>query len=175
MDFESTMIDIVKDKFTNLDDLDIDVDSMKPEDMKEIPEVKEALQALIDRMETVLRFNRTFGVERAFNKYYSETEEEEGLEVTSFDREMALVYQTITAVGDSESEEEKVEAYTNLMSLEHLERIHRLLKFMYAEVDDSGVLIQNEGTRETYDRLVDEYDLVESDIMMAFFRKVFKS
>lgn len=78
--------------------------------------------------------------------------------------QLAEVLQTIM---DVESDERDLEALKRMTSLENIDAIHQVLKYMYAEKKDDS-LVQNEQTRENYEKL----DLHEKSVISQYFRRI---
>lgn len=78
--------------------------------------------------------------------------------------QLAEILQTIM---DIEKEDPELEALQRMTSLENIDAIHQVLKYMYA-VKKGDSLVQNEDTREAYDKL----DLHEKSVIGQYFRRI---
>ncbi len=78
--------------------------------------------------------------------------------------QLAEILQTIMEV---EKEDADLEALQRMTSLENIDAIHQVLKYMYA-VKKGDSLVQNEETREAYEKL----DLYEKGVIGQYFRRI---
>lgn len=78
--------------------------------------------------------------------------------------QLAEILQTIM---DVEKEDTDLEALQRMTSLENIDAIHQVLKYMYA-VKKGDSLVQNEDTREDYEKL----DLYEKGVIGQYFRRI---
>ena len=78
--------------------------------------------------------------------------------------QLAEILQTIM---DVEKEDADLEALQRMTSLENIDAIHQVLKYMYA-VKKGDSLVQNEDTREAYEKL----DLYEKGVIGQYFRRI---
>ena len=78
--------------------------------------------------------------------------------------QLAEILQTIM---DVEKDDADLEALKRMTSLENIDAIHQVLKYMYAEKKGDS-LVQNEKTREVYEKL----DLYEKGIIGQYFRRI---
>lgn len=78
--------------------------------------------------------------------------------------QLAEILQTIM---DVEKEDADLEVLQRMTSLENIDAIHQVLKYMYA-VKKGDSLVQNEDTREAYEKL----DLYEKGVIGQYFRRI---
>lgn len=102
-------------------------------------------------------FLRTLNTERQFR-------EETGAEMNAQLGELAYQFETMA----EKAEVDPKAVYAGIMDLNFLEARAEVLRFMYAEVDKAGVLVQNERTREHFDAL----SLDKNAILTTFFRSL---
>lgn len=103
---------------------------------------------------TKFTFLRTLNTEEMFR---NETSQE-------MNAQLAEILNTIMAV---EKETRTLEDIERLTSLDTLDAIHQVLKFMYAE-RKGDTLVQNEDTRAKYETL----DLYEKEVISQYFRRI---
>lgn len=72
----------------------------------------------------------------------------------------------IMAQAESDPSAENI---AKLTDLQFYETRHELLKYMYAEKNEAGVLVQGEKTREEFEELD---DLSDSEALKSFFRSI---
>lgn len=78
--------------------------------------------------------------------------------------QLAEILQTIM---DVEKDDADLEALKRMTSLENIDAIHQVLKYMYAEKKGDS-LVQNEDTRSDYEKL----DLYEKGVIGQYFRRI---
>lgn len=78
--------------------------------------------------------------------------------------QLAEILQTIM---DVEKGDLDIEALKRMTSLENIDAIHQVLKYMYAEKKGDS-LVQNEDTRSAYEKL----DLHEKSVIGQYFRRI---
>lgn len=78
--------------------------------------------------------------------------------------QLAEILQTIM---DVEKDDADLEALKRMTSLENIDAIHQVLKYMYAEKKGDS-LVQNEDTRSAYEKL----DLYEKGVIGQYFRRI---
>lgn len=99
-------------------------------------------------------FLRTLNTEETFRN-------ETGQEMNA---QLAEILNTLMAVEKPDHTQEDLQRLT---SLDTIDAIHQVLKFMYAERKDDR-LVQNETTREKYETL----DLHEKEVIGQYFRRI---
>ena len=104
-------------------------------------------------------FNRTFGVEETFKK-------ETGYE---YNAQIGLLASKMVKLEQHRDDPKVISEYT---SLEFSDTRHQILRFSYAEVNENGVLIQNEDTRDAYDKLVEDEKIDEKLAFGTFFQGI---
>lgn len=117
-----------------------------------MPEMDENNQPKINI--TKYNFLRTLNTEEMFR-------DETGQEMNA---QLAEVLQTLMNVEKDNPTPEDIQRVT---SLDTIDAIHQVLKFMYAEKKD-GILVQNEETRAHYEEL----DLYEKEVIGKYFRRI---
>lgn len=105
-------------------------------------------------VETEYHFLRTLDTETKFR-------DETGQELNA---QLAEILQTIM---NMEKDNPSIEDMMRMTSLDNIDAIHQVLKFMYAE-RKGDILVQNETTREHYEAL----DLYEKGVISQYFRSI---
>ena len=78
--------------------------------------------------------------------------------------QLAEILQTIM---DVEGDNTDIKALERMTSLDNIDSIHQVLKYMYA-VKKGDSLVQNEDTRAEYEKL----DLYEKGVIAQYFRRI---
>lgn len=78
--------------------------------------------------------------------------------------QLAEILQTIM---DVEGDNPDIKALERMTSLDNIDSIHQVLKYMYA-VKKGDSLVQNEDTRAEYEKL----DLYEKGVIAQYFRRI---
>lgn len=125
----------------------------------EVVKLKNGMPMLDDNNQPTIEvekftFLRTLNTEEMFRN-------ETGQEMNA---QLAEILNTLMAV---EKEDRTKEDLERLTSLDTLDAIHQVLKFMYAE-RKGDKLVQNETTREKYETL----DLYEKEVIGQYFRRI---
>lgn len=125
----------------------------------EVVKLKNGMPMLDDNNQPTIEvekftFLRTLNTEEMFRN-------ETGQEMNA---QLAEILNTLMNVEKPEHTQEDLERLT---SLDTLDSIHQVLKFMYAE-RKGDTLVQNEITREKYEKL----DLHEKEVIGQYFRRI---
>lgn len=125
----------------------------------EVVKLKNGMPMLDDNNQPTIEvekftFLRTLNTEEMFRN-------ETGQEMNA---QLAEILNTLMAV---EKENHTQEDLERLTSLDTIDAIHQVLKFMYAE-RKGDMLVQNETTREKYETL----DLHEKEVIGQYFRRI---
>jgi len=125
----------------------------------EVVKLKNGMPMLDDNNQPTIEvekftFLRTLNTEEMFRN-------ETGQEMNA---QLAEILNTLMAVEKPEHTQEDLERLT---SLDTIDAIHQVLKFMYAE-RKGDTLVQNETTREKYETL----DLHEKEVIGQYFRRI---
>lgn len=100
---------------------------------------------------------RTLNTEKIFR-------EETGSELNAQLGELAYHLEDVA----KKSEEDEKAVYSGLLDLEFMETRDLVLRFMYAEVNEEGIFVQNERTRKNFDDL----EFSRTQALQLFFQNI---
>lgn len=106
-----------------------------------------------------ITFNRTFGVEENFKKDLN----------SEYNAQIGILASKMVALDENPSDPKAISEYTDL---NFADTRHQILRYSYAERNENGVLVQNEETRATYDKLVDDDKVDEKAAFAQFFQSI---